>query len=55
LNPPIETERLLLRDLSPDDLPACVNIYADLAMTRFLGVTCSHAYTNRPFGVRPTR
>ncbi len=35
-NPPLETERLLLRDLSADDLPAYVRMYADAEVTRFL-------------------
>jgi RimJ/RimL family protein N-acetyltransferase len=35
-NPPIETERLLLRDLSSDDLPAYESLYADPEVTRFL-------------------
>jgi ribosomal-protein-alanine N-acetyltransferase len=35
-NPPIETERLRLRDLSPDDLPAYEGLYADPEVTRFL-------------------
>jgi ribosomal-protein-alanine N-acetyltransferase len=36
LNPSIETERLLLRDLSPDDLGAYESLYADAEVTRFL-------------------
>jgi RimJ/RimL family protein N-acetyltransferase len=39
LNPPIETKRLLLRDLSRDDLPAYETMYADPEVTRFLGGT----------------
>jgi ribosomal-protein-alanine N-acetyltransferase len=35
-NPPLETERLLLRDLSVDDLPAYERLYADVEVTRFL-------------------
>ena len=35
-NPPLETERLLLRDLSPDDLPAYESLYVDPEVTRFL-------------------
>jgi ribosomal-protein-alanine N-acetyltransferase len=46
-NPPIETARLLLRDLSPDDLPAYESLYADADVTRFL----AGAPTN-PAGVR---
>jgi ribosomal-protein-alanine N-acetyltransferase len=36
-SPPIHTERLLLRILSPDDLPAYEAMYADPDVTRFLG------------------
>jgi RimJ/RimL family protein N-acetyltransferase len=35
-NPPIETERLLLRDFSRDDLPAYESMYANPDVTRFL-------------------
>jgi len=35
-NPPIETRRLHLRDLSADDLPAYESMYADPEVTRFL-------------------
>jgi ribosomal-protein-alanine N-acetyltransferase len=35
-NPPIETKRLILRDLSADDLPAYESMYANPEVTRFL-------------------
>jgi len=35
-NPPIETKRLQLRDLSADDLPAYQRMYANREVTRFL-------------------
>ena len=36
-SPPILTQRLVLRILSPDDLPAYETMYADPDVTRFLG------------------
>ena len=43
----IETERLLLRPLSPDDADAFAEFYADPEVTRYLGVgkTLSHEET----------